>query len=79
MTPEVKQFQHDAIMQMAKETHEYSLALLNAKTAKETVEITEKYQFRLTFFMDCTKTFEILERNEYRMEQELKEINSGSL
>lgn len=79
MTKEVLDYQHECTMQMAKESHEFSLALLAAKTAKEMVDLTEKHQFRLTFFMDTVRTFAILERNEIRMEQELKEINNGSL
>lgn len=54
-------FQMKAATSMAKETHEFSMNLLkHSDDAVKTQEITEKYQFRLTMFMDCTKTF-----NEY--------------
>lgn len=62
MNTEVKKFQEEAALQMAKECTDFAKVLVDEKiSSTDLIHLLERHQFRLTFFMDCTKTFKILE------------------
>ena len=69
MNAEVKKFQEDARKQMADECAEMARVLLDENVnTNEQIELLIRHQFRLTFYMDCTKTFKILEEYENSIE-----------